>query len=169
MATPGKVLVVLVLLFVPIWMILAAGVAELNKSGGQQISTLKSQVEKLEKDVVDAQREIVGLKDRIALEQEAMTEQLAVYRSRQTDLQKARSETVEIATRDKLQVDTMLAAGLDAPHSCREGHCGSCVATVLSGEVAMPATDLLDDSDLAAGLILGCQARPVSDDVHIEF
>jgi ferredoxin len=71
--------------------------------------------------------------------------------------------------RDKSLVDTMLDAGIDVPHSCREGHCGSCVATVVSGEVDMDACDILEPGDLADGLILGCQARPVSDDVHIEY
>ena len=71
--------------------------------------------------------------------------------------------------RDKSLVDTMLDAGIHAPHSCREGHCGSCVATVVSGEVDMEACDILEPQDLADGLILGCQARPMSDDVHIEY
>jgi ferredoxin len=66
-------------------------------------------------------------------------------------------------------IDVLLEAGLDAPHSCREGHCGSCVATVRSGRVELPACDLLSPEDLGNGLILGCQAHPVSDDVHIEF
>jgi 3-ketosteroid 9alpha-monooxygenase subunit B len=71
--------------------------------------------------------------------------------------------------RDKTLVDVMVDAGIDAPHSCREGHCGSCVATVVSGQVIMVACDILDPSDLAEGLILGCQARPLSDDLHIEY
>lgn len=71
--------------------------------------------------------------------------------------------------RDKALVDLLLDAGIDVPHSCREGHCGSCVATVISGRVQMAECDILEPADLADGLILGCQARPVSDDVHIEF
>lgn len=71
--------------------------------------------------------------------------------------------------RNKTLVDVMLDAGIDAPHSCREGHCGSCVATVLRGEVDMADNDILEPADLAEGLILGCQARPVSDDLHIEY
>lgn len=63
----------------------------------------------------------------------------------------------------------MLDAGIDAPHSCREGHCGSCVATVISGRVEMQSCDILQAEDLAEGLILGCQARPVTDDLHIEY
>ncbi len=63
----------------------------------------------------------------------------------------------------------MISAGIEAPHSCREGHCGSCVATAVRGEVRMANCDLLAPEDIADGLILGCQARPVSDDLHIEF
>jgi ferredoxin len=71
--------------------------------------------------------------------------------------------------RDKTLVDAMLDAGIDPPHSCREGHCGSCVATVISGRVEMGSCDILEAEDLAEGLILGCQARPVTDELHIEY
>jgi ferredoxin len=71
--------------------------------------------------------------------------------------------------RQSTLVDVMLAAGIDVPHSCREGRCGSCVCTVVSGEVDMAHSDILDPEDRQAGLILACQARPVSDTVHIEF
>ncbi|MHA3020668.1 2Fe-2S iron-sulfur cluster-binding protein [Mycobacterium sp. BMJ-28] len=66
-------------------------------------------------------------------------------------------------------VDVLVAAGVDVPHSCKEGQCGSCAATVLRGEVDMASCDILEPEDLAEGLILGCQARPVSDDLHVEF
>lgn len=71
--------------------------------------------------------------------------------------------------RDRTLVDTMLDAGIDAPHSCREGHCGSCVATLTRGEVAMESQEILAPEDLAEGLILGCQARPVTDELQVEF
>jgi 3-ketosteroid 9alpha-monooxygenase subunit B len=66
-------------------------------------------------------------------------------------------------------VDTMLAADLDVPYSCREGQCGSCAATVLRGQVDMATSDVLQPEDVADGLILACQATPVSDDLHINF
>jgi ferredoxin len=66
-------------------------------------------------------------------------------------------------------VDVLLEAGIDVPHSCREGRCGSCVCTVVSGEVDMGPSDVLEPEDRQAGLILACQTRPVSDEVHIEF
>jgi len=66
-------------------------------------------------------------------------------------------------------VDTMITAGLDVPYSCQEGRCGSCAATVVRGKVDMATCDILEPADLADGLILACQATPVSDDLHIEF
>ena len=66
-------------------------------------------------------------------------------------------------------VDMLLEAGVDVPHSCREGRCGSCVATVVAGEVDMASCDILEPDDLREGLILACQARPVSAELRIEF
>lgn len=71
--------------------------------------------------------------------------------------------------RDSTLVDVMIAAGIEVPYSCREGQCGSCACTVTAGEVDMPASEILQPDDVSAGLILGCQARPVTDDVSIAF
>jgi ferredoxin len=71
--------------------------------------------------------------------------------------------------RSQTLVDMLLDAGIDAPHSCREGRCGSCVATVVVGEVDVAAGDILEADDLRDGLILACQARPVSGDLHVKF
>ena len=66
-------------------------------------------------------------------------------------------------------VDTLLDAGIAVPHSCREGRCGSCVATVIAGRVDMDPCDVLTAADLADGLILACQARAADVEVHVEF
>ena len=71
--------------------------------------------------------------------------------------------------RDRNLVDVMLAAGIEVPYSCREGSCGSCAATVLDGEIDRGDTPILEPADIADGLFLACQARPVSDTVRVEF
>ena len=71
--------------------------------------------------------------------------------------------------RQSTLVDVMLAAGIDVPHSCREGRCGSCVCTVVSGEVDMAPNDVLEPEDRQAGLILACQVQTRLRHVHIEF
>ncbi|MHC9295482.1 2Fe-2S iron-sulfur cluster-binding protein [Mycobacterium sp. LTG2003] len=66
-------------------------------------------------------------------------------------------------------LDVLLDKGLDAPFSCREGHCGACAVLKKSGEVEMEINDVLEPSDLEEGLILGCQATPVSDSVEVTY
>ena len=66
-------------------------------------------------------------------------------------------------------LDVLLDRGIDAPHSCREGHCGACAVTVLSGDVEMEVNDVLEPEDLADGLILACQSRPRSDSVEVTY
>ena len=66
-------------------------------------------------------------------------------------------------------VEAMLSQGIDVPFSCREGRCGSCACTLLAGEVDRGDAAILEQQDIDAGVILGCQARPVSDEVEIGF
>ncbi|QCH25449.1 ferredoxin--NADP reductase [Mycobacteroides salmoniphilum] len=71
--------------------------------------------------------------------------------------------------RDTPLLDVLLARGIDAPYSCREGACSACACTVRRGEVRMLRNDTLVDADLAMGLTLACQAVPVTDSVDIVF
>ena len=66
-------------------------------------------------------------------------------------------------------LDVLLDKGLDAPFSCREGHCGACAVLKKRGEVEMEVNDVLEQQDLDEGLILGCQARPRSDSVEVTY
>lgn len=79
-------------------------------------------------------------------------------------------ETHEMSwPRSQTLVDIMLSKGLDVPYSCLEGECGSCACTVLEGTVEMENAEILDPEDIANGYILGCQARPVTDHLKIQF
>lgn len=66
-------------------------------------------------------------------------------------------------------IDLLVANDIEAPYSCREGECGSCVCSVVDGTVKMARSDTLDPADIADGYILGCQSRPTSDLLVIEF
>ena len=79
-------------------------------------------------------------------------------------------ETQEIRwPRTAKLLDVLLDKGLDAPFSCREGHCGACAVLVKSGAVDMQVNDVLEQSDLDEGLILACQAHPTSDSVEVTY
>src|SRR5471032_1865514 len=62
-------------------------------------------------------------------------------------------------------LDAALDAGLNIPHSCKSGHCGSCRARLLSGSIRYPnGTPLgLTAEEAQQGEVLLCQARPASD------
>lgn len=70
---------------------------------------------------------------------------------------------------DRGLLDTLLAEGLDAPYSCREGHCGACACRVVQGRVKQAANDVLPPDDVAQGWVLACQSHPLSGDVHVTF
>ena len=79
-------------------------------------------------------------------------------------------ETHEVRwPRNAKLLDVLLDKGLDAPFSCREGHCGACAVLKKSGDVEMEVNDVLEQQDLDEGLILGCQARPRSDSVEVTY
>ena len=78
------------------------------------------------------------------------------------------THTVSWPRGEKL-LDVLLEQKIEAPYSCREGHCVACATTKLDGEVAMEVNDVLEDDDLADGLILACQSRPVSDSVEVSY
>ena len=61
-------------------------------------------------------------------------------------------------------LEAALAAGLNLPHSCKSGHCGSCRARVIAGEVRYPHGRPLGltPEEEQAGNVLLCQARPAS-------
>ncbi len=79
-------------------------------------------------------------------------------------------QTHEISWRRSAKLlDVLLDKGLAAPFSCREGHCGACAVLMKDGAVDMEINDVLEQSDLDEGLILGCQAIPITDSVEVTY
>jgi 3-ketosteroid 9alpha-monooxygenase subunit B len=66
-------------------------------------------------------------------------------------------------------LDLLLEAGLDAPYSCRQGACSACACRIQSGEVKMLHNDILEQEDLDEGIVLACQALPVTEEVHVSY
>lgn len=66
-------------------------------------------------------------------------------------------------------LDVLLADGVQAPFSCREGACSACACIVQEGTVDLVHNEVLDKVDLADGIILSCQARATSPVVKVSF
>lgn len=104
MSTAGKVLSVLVVLVAVVWVMLSATVAQLNRNGTQAVEALQKKVAALEVQVVDASRSLDQLKESTHLEQLKTQADLTTIQARQADVEKARSEVKEIASRVQLQI-----------------------------------------------------------------
>lgn len=70
---------------------------------------------------------------------------------------------------DAKLLDVMLAAGLDAPFSCRVGGCSTCMCRVIGGRVEMLKNLVLDSRETADGWVLACQAIQQGEAVSIEI
>ena len=66
-------------------------------------------------------------------------------------------------------LDVMLDAGLDAPFSCREGICGACACQLTDGKIEMASNEVLEDADIADGLILACQSIALTPEVGVSY
>ncbi len=136
MSTAGKVLVVLILLSALVWVLLTAGVDQLNRNGNQALITLTEKVAKLQDDVRKTQEEVVRAKDQVEVYQEQMDRELAVINSRQNDVQRLASnvadelahvhyeltsvrETLHNAEQDRTQREAELAADKQALAAAR--------------------------------------------------
>ena len=69
------------------------------------------------------------------------------------------NHSVPIAA-DETLLAASLAAGIDAPYSCTEGHCGTCMSWLRNGDVSMADTRALSKRNIERGYVLACQARP---------
>ena len=66
-------------------------------------------------------------------------------------------------------LDAALKQKIDAPYSCQGGICSRCIARVTEGKAIMEKNQILTDSELAEGMILTCQAHPVTATIAIDY
>ena len=70
---------------------------------------------------------------------------------------------------DETILDAFLAAGVNAPYSCKEGVCSSCMAKLIKGKVQMLNAQSLTDIDINENRILTCQAKCLTKEVEINY
>lgn len=90
-----------------------------------------------------------------------------LFKKKQTDFKaeiRPAGDVIEIKSGENL-LKAALAAGLDWPHDCRVGSCGSCRCHLKEGKIK-PLSDfsyVLDGEQLNEGMILACQAQLKTD------
>ena len=99
----------------------------------------------------------------------ARAEQYAGRTSEVTVTVAGRSSRFELSTDGESILDGALRNGADLPFSCKGGVCATCRARLLDGRVELDINHALSDRELDEGLILTCQAHPISDKVVVDF
>jgi ring-1,2-phenylacetyl-CoA epoxidase subunit PaaE len=66
-------------------------------------------------------------------------------------------------------LEAALASGADLPYSCKGGMCSTCRAKLVKGQVEMDVNYSLEPDEVAAGYILTCQARPLTEELEVDF
>jgi chromosome segregation ATPase len=107
MSTAGKVLIVLFLVTTLIWVVLAAGVSQLNTNYNTKLHNLTEQAEKMAADLEQTQNEVDSLNDQISQTQEELDRQWVLLRATQSDLHRESSEVQETLLRTQYQLATV--------------------------------------------------------------
>jgi chromosome segregation ATPase len=87
-----------------VWMVLMAGVTQLNRNGNQALIELDKKIEKLTDDVQTTRAKIVEIKDQTTVLQEQMDKELTFIRSQQVDVERVSSNIKEVLARVQYQL-----------------------------------------------------------------
>ena len=107
MSTTGKVLSVLAVLLALVWTVLTSAVAELNRNGTKAFEDLQGTYSKIAEDLKVAEHDFQTFQDKINEEPIETDNDLAVLRGQQAELEKARSQVLEITSRLNLDLELL--------------------------------------------------------------
>ncbi|WP_279571359.1 2Fe-2S iron-sulfur cluster-binding protein [Paraburkholderia sp. BL10I2N1] len=68
-----------------------------------------------------------------------------------------------VASTNDVLIDAAQSVGVVIPSACRAGMCGTCKTRVIAGQVEMEHNGGITDEEIAAGWVLTCCARPLTD------
>jgi ring-1,2-phenylacetyl-CoA epoxidase subunit PaaE len=81
---------------------------------------------------------------------------------------KGKTHTVKYYPGETL-LETARRGGVPLSSGCEQGHCGTCMVSIVAGRVRMRANFVLSDDDIASGLALACQSIPASNELEIDL
>ena len=78
-------------------------------------------------------------------------------------------EEIFTMPRQSTILEHALLSGVDAPYSCQGGICSSCLAKVTEGKASMVKNSILSEEEVQEGLILTCQAHPMTAKITVDY
>jgi ring-1,2-phenylacetyl-CoA epoxidase subunit PaaE len=79
-----------------------------------------------------------------------------------------RASSFTMSARERV-LDAALGVRPELPYACKGGVCSTCRARITEGKVEMSRNFALEPEELAAGYVLTCQARPVTDRLVVDY
>ena len=73
------------------------------------------------------------------------------------------------SARNQTLLSSALLRGYDAPYSCLNGVCSSCIGRVEEGEAKKAKNETLSEEEVSQGYILTCQAYAMTDTIKVRF
>ena len=78
-------------------------------------------------------------------------------------------EFTTVMGKNDVVLDAVLKENIDAPYSCQGGVCSSCIARITEGKAEMVKNQILTDGEIAEGLVLTCQAKPMTSTLKVDY
>lgn len=79
------------------------------------------------------------------------------------------SRTIEMPRDGVSLLEAAEDHSIEAPYSCKGGVCSTCRAKVMKGKMEMETNFALEDYEVEQGYVLTCQARPLTDEVVVDY
>ena len=73
------------------------------------------------------------------------------------------------SARNQTLLSSALLRGYDAPYSCLNGVCSSCIGRVEEGEAKMAKNETLSEEEVSQGYFLTCQDYAMTDTIKVRF
>jgi chromosome segregation ATPase len=105
MSTAGKVLIVLLMLLTIVWVVLSAGVSRINTNANTKVDALVKEIEKLQGEVKETEDEIASVLVQTSQAQEKTDRERTILRSKQTDVERARSQISDTLSAIKYELE----------------------------------------------------------------
>ena len=75
---------------------------------------------------------------------------------------------IKVGSKENI-IQRMIDENIDAPYTCLNGTCSSCMALKREGDIVIRRTEGLSKEEIEEGFILACQCAPRADNLVVDF